>query len=148
MLQVAVLSPLQHTNAVRDGGKALLWSGDSKLDHGCSLIGAKLEGVALVGHNGAKLHGKMASLAGLDEWKIPELKGNIVSTTEVLIDADVFLGTSLTVLELEEGILGVSTTLLGLEGKLLNGVLLIICKMSAEIISESLWIYHHSCHGA
>ena len=133
MLEVAISTPLQHTNTMLNGSKAFLGSGDGKLDHGSSLLRAQLESVALIGHNGAKLHRELASLACLDQWKVPHLDGDVVSTAEVAIDADVLISVVLTVLVLEDSVLGMSTTLLRLEGKLLDGVLLVVWKMSVEV---------------
>ena len=37
VLHVRILGPLEHTNTMSDGLKTLLWSSNSKLDHGSGL---------------------------------------------------------------------------------------------------------------
>ena len=38
VFEVRILSPLKHTDTMVDGLNSLLWTGNSKLDHGSSLF--------------------------------------------------------------------------------------------------------------
>jgi hypothetical protein len=126
IVKITIIVPLQHTNTMLDRRNTILWSSDGELNHSSSLIRAQLEVVSLIGAQCGKLHGHVRISAHVNQWKIPELQGNVVGFVEVIIDADIFLGVLVTILELEESVLAVSTALNWRPSELLDGVDLVI----------------------
>jgi hypothetical protein len=114
------------------------------------LIRRQLEVVSLIWDQVAKFHGEHTSSIGDDQGKIPELEINVIGALEVIVHRNLLLGVGLSVLQLEDGVLGVGTLIVvsrsRLPSELLDRIDLVVCKMSVivdEINEEST--YHRPC---
>lgn len=142
VVQVWILSPLQHARTMSNRLKTLLGTGDGKLDHRSGLgksvkslnilwdvthlLRAQFEVVSLIGHKGAKLHGEESGALSLNQWQLPVLKVDVVHLLKVLIDGSFHVSTGLLVLPGEAVVLGIETALDILPLECLDGVDLVI----------------------
>ena len=59
---------------------------NTHLYHSCGLLRGQLVLISLIWFNGAEFHGKVAFASCLNEWKIPELKSNIIPLNEIVVN--------------------------------------------------------------
>jgi hypothetical protein len=117
-----------------------VYSGQREIKHieeNSCLIRRQLEVVSLVGDQVAEFHGEHASPIGDDQGKIPELEINIVSALEVVVHRNLLFSVGVTVFQLEDGILGMTTLSACLPGELLDRVDLVVYRIVRSMIKFS-----------